>query len=495
MLHLAPYIGDWLEDSIHYFTWNTSATTGASITRTVNGTVSVYKDDGIAQSVVGVTDTEDFDGLTGVHCCKIDTSADAFYATGHDYSVVLSAATIDGQTVNTAIAHFSIENRVASSDVDIAKAVWDRVLTGVTHNIATSAGRRLRAIQECAYYIDGGVWVDTVNGTAGTVNYENGTISNPVDSIADALTIAASIGFKRIGVLPGSSITFIADMSGYELLGEGWTLALGGQAAANTHIHGATITGIATAGAGIIYFHSCRFGAATLGKAHFTTCGFDGNLTVSAAATYIFDRCYNNSDGLTAPVLDFGGAVGNTHIGLRAWRGGIEIANLGANGTDVFSITGAGQLLIASTCAAGTIKVIGAFTVVDNVVGGFSGTLTEDARNALIEYDPPTKTEIDSDMTFLESAVSDVKSDTVTIYSDTTALPSAVSIISDLFATAISESPTAGTVQESMLYALAANKYKIGIAGTTLTLYKSDGSTALETWTLDDATNPTSRTP
>ena len=39
---------------------------------------------------------------------KIDTSADAFYSTGADYSVVLSAATIDGQTVNSVLFSFSI---------------------------------------------------------------------------------------------------------------------------------------------------------------------------------------------------------------------------------------------------------------------------------------------------------------------------------------------------------------------------------------------------
>lgn len=107
----APYLGNYIEDEIVYFLWSTNDSNGASITRAVDGTVSVYKDNGITQSVAGVTDTEDFDGLTGVHACTIDTSADVFYATGADYAVVLSAATIDGQTVNTTIAHFSIGNR------------------------------------------------------------------------------------------------------------------------------------------------------------------------------------------------------------------------------------------------------------------------------------------------------------------------------------------------------------------------------------------------
>ena len=53
-----------------------------------------------------------------------------------------------------------------------AAAVWDRVLTGGTHNIASSAGRRLRGIQEFQGYEGGAVWIDTVSGTAGTTAYE-----------------------------------------------------------------------------------------------------------------------------------------------------------------------------------------------------------------------------------------------------------------------------------------------------------------------------------
>lgn len=104
-------LGDRVEDSIIYFMWSTNAADGSSITRATNGTVSVYKNDGIAQSVAGITDTEDFDSLTGIHLCKIDLGADAFYATAEDYTVVLSGATIDGKSVNAVLAVFSIENR------------------------------------------------------------------------------------------------------------------------------------------------------------------------------------------------------------------------------------------------------------------------------------------------------------------------------------------------------------------------------------------------
>ena len=109
------YLGDFAEAVTINFLWSTNSQTGASVTRTVDGTVSVYKDNSDTQSVAGVSGTEDFDGVTGIHLCTIDTSADAFYSPGSDYSVVLSAATIAGETVNAVLASFSIKNRFTST--------------------------------------------------------------------------------------------------------------------------------------------------------------------------------------------------------------------------------------------------------------------------------------------------------------------------------------------------------------------------------------------
>lgn len=109
------YLGDYKEEGKVYFCWSTNDKDGASITRATDGTIKVYKDDGTTESTAGVTDMEDFDGVTGIHNCKIDLSADAFYEPGHDYSVVLVGSEIDGESVNAVLAIFSIENRFAGS--------------------------------------------------------------------------------------------------------------------------------------------------------------------------------------------------------------------------------------------------------------------------------------------------------------------------------------------------------------------------------------------
>jgi hypothetical protein len=114
----APYLGDFNPGQTVHFCWDTNNGAGASVTPSGTGTVSVYKNLGTTQSVAGVTDTRTFDALTGIQACAIDLSADGtFYSAGADFEVVLSASTIDGQTVNAVLAHFSIENRNIKANV------------------------------------------------------------------------------------------------------------------------------------------------------------------------------------------------------------------------------------------------------------------------------------------------------------------------------------------------------------------------------------------
>lgn len=107
---MTQYLGDFAPGQTIDFMWSSNGANGASITRATNGTISVYKGNGTTQTTTGVTDTEDFDSLTGIHHVRIATT-DSFYVPRENYTVVLSGATIDGQTVNAVLAHFSILNR------------------------------------------------------------------------------------------------------------------------------------------------------------------------------------------------------------------------------------------------------------------------------------------------------------------------------------------------------------------------------------------------
>jgi hypothetical protein len=57
----------------------------------------------------------------------------------------------------------TFEQTVSPDPVDIAAAVWDRVLTGATHNVASSAGRRLRILDDERIIVDGQVQGATTN--------------------------------------------------------------------------------------------------------------------------------------------------------------------------------------------------------------------------------------------------------------------------------------------------------------------------------------------
>ena len=116
------YQGDYAEDAIVYVMFNTftsnDPSASSTITDFINTDVHIHKDDGLTQRVnaAGITVSVDFDGITGSHMIKIDTSNDTvggFWVTGSDYFVRIEGGTVDGATggINAVVGHFSIENR------------------------------------------------------------------------------------------------------------------------------------------------------------------------------------------------------------------------------------------------------------------------------------------------------------------------------------------------------------------------------------------------
>jgi sorbitol-specific phosphotransferase system component IIA len=175
--------------------FHTFSSAGASITLTGLAVtdVEIYKNGSATQRASDAgyalldTDGIDFDGITGIHGLSIDTAdnTDAgFYTVGAQFTVVVSAVTVDGQTVSLVLGSFRLmaaeatagqpavtvnaiandaitASAIATGAVDaealatdavneIVDAVWDEVLTAATHNVASSAGRRLRHIASLA---------------------------------------------------------------------------------------------------------------------------------------------------------------------------------------------------------------------------------------------------------------------------------------------------------------------------------------------------------
>lgn len=108
-----PDFGHWPASSTVIMPWNTNGADGASITRSTNGTIKIFKNGSATEraSANGVTDNEDFDSATGAHLLTIDTSdnSDAgFYAAGSVYTVAITGATVDTKTVNAFIGQFRL---------------------------------------------------------------------------------------------------------------------------------------------------------------------------------------------------------------------------------------------------------------------------------------------------------------------------------------------------------------------------------------------------
>lgn len=113
------YLGNYTEDYADLnFKFTTRDASGAPTTLSGTPAVSVYKSNDTTQSTAGVTLTADFDSVTGLNNVKVDLSADAFYAVGEDYAIVITAGTVDSNSVvGEVVATFSIENRFDEADM------------------------------------------------------------------------------------------------------------------------------------------------------------------------------------------------------------------------------------------------------------------------------------------------------------------------------------------------------------------------------------------
>ena len=248
----------------------------------------------------------------------------------------------------------------------IADAVWDELLTGGSHNISTSAGRRLRTLQTGGAYEGGAIWVDTINGTAGTVDDENGTVGLPVDTWADALTLSTSLGLKNFHIANGSTVALTAASANYFIYGHEWNLALGSQSVASTMVIDANVSGTGT---GVdSEYEDCIFAITSLPAMQAYGCSFtattSGGFTMSAAGDYRFVNCQSGVAGAGTPLFTLG--TGAITAEFRRWSGGIAFAGITAD--DVITVGGEmGTIDLGSPSGAADIQIRGTYKAVTNV--------------------------------------------------------------------------------------------------------------------------------
>ena len=154
----ADYMGDFPVNATVHCKWDTNAQDGSSITRSTDGTLRIYKNGSATErtSLAGVTQTEDFDSIVGVHHVAIDTSdnTDAgFYAAGSEYQLVMLSMVVDTKNVSSSrLCSWSIERtngtlallkRLPTLDSTVArvKAVANQVIDVYLVDSVTGAGK------------------------------------------------------------------------------------------------------------------------------------------------------------------------------------------------------------------------------------------------------------------------------------------------------------------------------------------------------------------
>ncbi|MCK5617068.1 hypothetical protein KAR91_85185, partial [Candidatus Pacearchaeota archaeon] len=228
-----------------------------------------------------------------------------------------------------------------------------------TFNIAKSWGKRLRGIEEYQGYEGGSIYINTTGGgSAGSDPYTNGKLDNPVDNLADALLLSTALKITCFNVSAGSSLAFISSQDYKCFMGNNWTLALGGQSINGIYIHGANISGMATAAIIGPKFEDCTINGSTLPPGHYHACGFSSTIIAGTAGDYFFTNCESDRAG-DYPVFDFNAVIGTVNAIFREYRGELELQNMGQAGTDSASIDGNGRVKMNANSIGGIISVQG----------------------------------------------------------------------------------------------------------------------------------------
>lgn len=196
------------------------------------------------------------------------------------------------------------------------------------------------------------VYLDVNRGEAGT-SFPIGTLTNPSNNLADALTIASENNIRHISL--SGAITLDRDCSGIHFTGsEGGAVNLNNQAIVGSEFYSVKVSGIQS---GPASFRNAGINGVTGMDGNYHSCFFL-NTTANAPAansTIFMDNCRSMVPGSDSPVLDF--SNGGISFNCRAYSGGIRVIN----STDAANI--ATFEFIAGKFNFGTVNTAGYFAV------------------------------------------------------------------------------------------------------------------------------------
>ena len=239
-----------LADTLHIAFTTRAFATGIPTVLAGTPVVSAYEDASLTQITAGITLGVDHDSVVGLNMLTIVATGANGYEAGKDYNLVITTGTVGGiSVIGEVVGRFTLARSAAAVDLanatdgltalaaDIATAqadldtitgaagalldttatsaqlvddVWDEVLTGATHNVATSSGRRLRQL-EASFVITAGT---AQAGTANTITLAAGESATDDIFQGDRVIIVAGTGIEEHGIITVyNGTTKVATMS------------------------------------------------------------------------------------------------------------------------------------------------------------------------------------------------------------------------------------------------------------------------------------------
>jgi hypothetical protein len=349
------------------FTGVPAAVAGASGGLIINGsntgavTLNGLTTGALATSNVAITGTLSTSGTTTFNALTVTNAT------------TLSGAVSFGSTWGiTGATTFTGAVGATNASNDIRGILLQATQTGVTIPTVTTTTTATNLTNDAAKYMHGAVWIDTVNGAAGTASYTNGIVTNPCSTLASAKTIADNLKIKRFWTQSGSALTLAAAYVGYVFDGAGYTLALGTQDISKAIIHNVEgLSGTATCPTGEAVVFDCHIsGATTIGEVDFNRCHLMATVTMSQASVpYLFNQCV----GVSSAKITFA-AASQTAV-ISKWSGPLTIA--GMVSTNILYLDGDGDVTFDNTNNTGTVYISGNIRLTNN---GTSMAITDSSR-------------------------------------------------------------------------------------------------------------------
>jgi len=232
---------------------------------------------------------------------------------------------------------------------DIVNGVWDETLAG--HDSTSSTGFILQQISFCNR-----VMIDVAHGFSGTT-YPIGTHNTPVNNLTDALTICANNNIDRLLIHDDLTIESIhnVDSMSIETMGiMGTTLTLGAGCSANkTVFRYLNLEGIIS-NSDQLLVEDCSIGNLEnfTGVMNNVIFGQGSEITIGIWAEIIQGTAGGD------PTNEVEIYIGTASLNMSGWTGNLKLKDkTGTNRTIVNSASG--NIIIASTCIAGKIQLLG----------------------------------------------------------------------------------------------------------------------------------------